>query len=282
MTWFFWIIISVITTAGLNIFQRIVMRDDNRDPYGTNLIFCFLTGVTTLLFALWHGFVLPPIGTHFWNFLISAAFWGFGSLFLFYAYKTLGSSEVAILSALGGVVTILASVFLLGETFTVQRAVGTIFIISSIWLVNQKKDLSFFGKGTVYALISTLLFGLAVTNDTFILRTYDSVSYTPLAFLFPSLLLVLIRPKSIRSFSRLTDVRYSKNMFFLVIFYAVQAITYYIALQMSGVSSQIAPISRSSIILTVILAVIFLKEKDKLFLKFLSAILVTVGVLLIK
>jgi len=282
MTWFIWLVISIVTTAGSNIFQRVVMREKDSDPYGTNLIFLFGTAVFTGIFALWHGFVFPPFATHFWNFLLSALLWGVGSLLLFRAYQTLGSSEIAIISVLNSVITIVASIFLLGEIFTTQKAIGTVLIIFSIWLINQTKDMSFFNQGTMYALIAAVLWGFAVTNDAFILRSYDGVSYTPVVFLLPGLLFLIYKPSSVRSFSRLRDSTFSKNMLLLTAFYAVQAVAYYIALQMSGVSSQIAPIYKSNIILTVLLAVIFLKEKDKLLFKFLSAMLVTVGVLLIK
>lgn len=282
MTWFFWIMFSVFTTAAANIFQRVVMREKDNDPYGTNIIFLFATALMTGLFALSKGFILPPLGTYPWNFFASAFLWGAGSLLLFYAYQILGSSEIAIISSFGAVVTIIASILFLGETVTFQQIVGTILILSSIWIITKKKDMSFKGKGMLYALIVTILFGLAVTNDAFILKTYDAVSYTPVSLFFPALLLLLIKPLSIFSFRRLKNLKYSRNMFMLTFFYSVQAVAYYVALQISGNSSQIAPIYKSNIIVTVLLAVIFLKEKEHLTLKLISTLLVTIGVLLIK
>lgn len=46
--------------------------------------------------------------------------------------------------------------------------------------------------------------------------------------------------------------------------------------------SRMAPLYRAEIILTVILAVIFLKEKDNLKIKILSAIIAALGVVLIR
>lgn len=282
MSWFIWILISVITTAIANIFQRVLMREKDNDPYGTTVIFLFAAAFLTGLFALWKGFVYPPIGAHVWNFAGSMFCWGVGTIFLFLAYQVLGSSEVAIISAFGSVVTIITALMFLGETFTFQKSIGVLLIICSILLLNLKKGMSFFNKGMIYALISTILFGVAVTNDAFILRSYDAVSYTSVSLLLPALLLLILRPKTVSTFKRLGNNLYTKHQFFVAIFYSAQAIAYYVALQMGRNSSQIAPIYKSNIILTVILAMIFLKERDNKWMKLCSAILVTVGVLLIK
>lgn len=282
MNWFFWVIVSVVTTAIANILQRVIMRAKDSDPFGTTVIFQFAAGLLTWVFALWKGFVLPPFGLYFWNFVASTLLWGLGSLMLFKAYQTLGSSEIAIISGLGAIVTIITSIFFLGESFNLSKTIGTILILISIFLVNRKKGKFVFGKGTKYALITTLFFGLAVTNDAFILRTYDAVSYTAVALLLPGVLLLVLRPGAIASFQRLRNAKFSKNMLLLSIFYSAQAIAYYVAMQMGANASQIAPISRANIILTVLLAVIFLKEKENLLLKLISALLVTGGVLLIK
>lgn len=281
MTWFVWAIISVLTTAVANLLQRVVMREKDSDAFGTTVIFQFATAALTGIFAFWNGFVLPPIGAYFWNFLASTLLWGLGSLSLFKAYQTLGSSEIAIISSLGAIVTIISSIVLLGESFTIVKTIGTILILTSIFLVIEKKGKFSFKKGTIYALITTLFYGLAVTNDAFILRTYDAVSYTSVVLFLPGVLLLALRPSAIASFKRLKNMTFTKNMLFLTIFYSTQAVAYYLALQVGGNASQLAPIYKSNIILTVLLAIVFLREKEKLAVKLFSAAIVTVGVLLV-
>ena len=65
MTWHFWIIISVVATAVANLLQRIVMKGKDSDPLSTAIIFQFAIGLFTGIFAVWKGFVLPPIGLYF-------------------------------------------------------------------------------------------------------------------------------------------------------------------------------------------------------------------------
>lgn len=258
------------------------MRKKDSDPFGTTIIFQFLCGVLVALFALWKGFVFPSLEIHFWNLLASAILWGLSSLYLFKAYQVLESSEIAIITACGAIVTIITSILFLGETFTLQQFIGTTLIIVSIILINIQKRKTFtLKKGIIYAFVSVILSGLAVTNDAFILRTYDVVSYTTLGFLLPGIVLLILRPQALTTFKRLSQIEFSRPMILLSLFYTAQALAYYMALTGTG-ASQVAPIYRANIILTVLLAVIFLKERDNLFMKFVSAILVTAGVLLIK
>jgi uncharacterized membrane protein len=282
MSWFIWILISVVTTAVANIFQRVVMREKDIDPYATTVIFQFATALLTGIFAFGSGFVLPPIQQYFWNFTLGGVLWGLMSYTSFLAYQSLGSSEIAILSSFGTVVTILSAMLFLGETFTAQKVIGTVLILSSVILVSFRKNKLSLSRGVWYALLSTVIAGFAITNDAFILKTYDAISYTPVMLLLPGILLLLFRPAAVKSFGRLKNLKYSKNMFFLAIFYSAQAVAYYVALHIGADASQVAPISKASIILTVLLALIFLKEKDNLFLKLLSTLLVTVGVLLVR
>ena len=71
------------------------------------------------------------------------------------------------------------------------------------------------------------------------------------------------------------------NFSAMLIIYAVQAITYYEAIGHGANASQVAPIIKSEIVLTVFLATIILKETDNLSRKIVSAILVTIGVFLL-
>lgn len=281
MNWFAWAAFSVVTTAVANLLQRAIMRKNDSDAFGTAIIFQFATAILTGIFAMWNGFVLPPIGEYFWNFPAATLLWGLGSLSLFKANQLLESSEIAIISSLGVVVTIVSSLLFLGESFNIAKTVGTVLILSSIFLVTEKKEKFSFKKGTVYALVTALFYGLAVTNDAFILRTYDAVSYTSVISFLPGVLLLALRPRAITTFRRLKDMKFTKNMTSLAIFYSAQAVAYYLALHVGANASQLAPIYKSNIILTVLLAIVFLKEKERITLKLFSAALVTAGVLLI-
>lgn len=70
-------------------------------------------------------------------------------------------------------------------------------------------------------------------------------------------------------------------MLILDICYGAAAIFFYTAIEKGANASQITPILQATVIITVILAAIFLKERDHLVKKFICAVLVTIGVILI-
>lgn len=210
-------------------------------------------------------------------------FWNFFSFSCTSNAWCLGSRDTFFLGSGGNHCVI--NIFL-GESFNVQKTIGTILIVSAIFLVNMKKGGFVFGKGTWYAVITAMFYGLAVTNDAYILKTYDAVSYTVLISFFPGILLLALKPRAIYAFKQLKNLRFFKNMLLLSLFYSAQAIAYYVALEVGVAASQLAIIYKSNIILTVILATIFLREKERIkeriIGKLFAAFLVTAGVLMIK
>jgi drug/metabolite transporter (DMT)-like permease len=281
MPWIFFAVINIFSMAIANLFSRVLMKDDKSDTISYAIVFQVLCAILTGIFALWKGFVLPPFQTHYVNFILSGILYGLGSVCMFQAVKYLEASEAAIIAATGTVVTIIASVIFLHEGFSLQKIFGTVLILSSVSIISRNKKL-IMNKGMLFAVASTVLMGLGVTNDAYILKSYDAISYTPIAFFIPAIVIFILQPKSVTKFHTVLSGKTFWNMLLLVFFYSLQAIGYYVAMERGAGASQMAPISRATIIVTVILAALFLRERDHLITKFASAILVTAGVLLLR
>jgi len=157
-----------------------------------------------------------------------------------------------------------------------------ILIFIPIYLLYGGKGKFKLNKGVLYAIGMNICYGLAVTNDAFVLKHYDAISYTPVMLFLPGVILLLINPRAIKRAKDFFVWKRMKNMFLFSLFYGIQAITYYLALQFGAEASQLSTIFKAEIITTIILATIFLKEREKLGLKFIGAVLATAGVLLLK
>ena len=72
-----------------------------------------------------------------------------------------------------------------------------------------------------------------------------------------------------------------KKLGMLSILYAASAITIFSAYQVGRNAAQIAPLNQTSTILTVILAIIFLKERSQLVRKLLGGLLSFIGIVLV-
>jgi len=154
-------------------------------------------------------------------------------------------------------------------------------LVSVVLISNVKKGFKF-NKGVIYALAVGLFYGLAVVVDAFNIKHFDAISYAVIMAFLPGIILLLLNPKAVKGFGVVKNLSFLKKMGTLGFFYSGQAILYFLALAVGGKASQIGPISQAQVIVTVVLAVILLKEKDNLLKKIIAAILVTIGVILMR
>lgn len=281
MHWFIYAILSVVGAAAANILRHILMKDDKSDAIAVAFIFQIFGAGIIALIAVFNGFIFPPIGQYPLNFFLQAALWGTATFFLFKATHYLEASKVTIISTLTSIVAIFASVALLGEQFKLPYIFGTLLIVFSVVYIssNSKKMTS---KGALYALGHSIFAGLGITNDAYLLRYSDTLSFLTIGFLTTGLFLILIKPMSVQKINYILTSAIIPKIAFLSIFYALASIAFFKAIQSGGQVSQVSPINQSAIIVTVFLATVFLKEKDHLLKKVVCAIVVTMGVLLLR
>jgi transporter family protein len=282
MNWFLLSIISVITLAISNLLQRLLMRNEKSNVIAYSLVFQLICAVLVGLFSFARGFVMPPLQELWFNFVLITVLYAAGTLFLFRALQDVEASKTAIITSSRALWTIVVALIFLGESFNLVKTIGVILVLGSVVLVSFKREAVQFNKGIFYALSAAFCYGIAFANDTFILRQSDALSYTTLAFLFPGLLILAIRPRILTEMKTLLNISVLSKMVLLGLFYSTSAITIYLSYQWGGTASQLAPISQSVVILTILLATIFLGERSQLTRKFAGATMATIGVLLLR
>jgi drug/metabolite transporter (DMT)-like permease len=282
MNWFLFASISIFSSAIANLLQKNAMKEEKSDPITYSIFFQFSLAIFTGLFALFKGFNSPPLHEFWLNFLVSAFLYGMGTLSLFKAVKALEASEVVIMAAFGAAATIISSFLFLAESLTILQVTGVFFVLSAIAIVNAKKQQIVLQKGTMYAILGTVCYGLAVTNDAFILKSYDAISYTPIMSFLPGVILIFFRPSSVKQLKKSFTYSSFKSLSLYGFFYSIQAVTYYLSLETGAKASQMAALFKSEIIITVILATIFLNERKSLMRKAIAVVVVTIGVFLLR
>ena len=254
------------------------MKDDHSDPISYAIVFQLALGTISLIFALMFGkFSLPPLHNLTLNFIASSFLWAGATVFGFRAIKTLTAGEVTIITTSSSVISIILSLIFLGESLNSTILTGIILIFASIWLVNNDHLKLTSKSGISFALLSAACAGTAVVNDAVILHQYEAFSYTAIMSFLPGVILMLLFPKKIKHTQVLLNPRSIQLMSIFCLFYSIQAITYYLAFQQGAPVSQLSPFTKSSIVLTVILGAIFLKERQHLIKKIIASILVTIG-----
>ena len=282
MSWFTLALVSIVTLSLATLLQRILMKEEESNPIASAIIFQFMLGAYVLVFALALGrFVWPPSEISYLRFLISALLWAGTTFFSFQAIKFLGAGETSILVSSSAVVSIVLGVLLLKEVLTLPIILGFVLILGAIVVVNSEHLTFKSRRGIIFCLLTALFSGIAVVNDVIILATYEAFSYTAVMSFLPGVILAFIFPKEVVKVKKFLKIKEFRLMALLTFFYAIQAVTYYLAYQEGAPISTLATITKAAIVLTVILAAIFLKERSNLPKKALAALMVTIGAILL-
>jgi len=285
MSWLTLTFISAVALAISTLVERVLMQDEQSDPVAYGFIFQIITGTLIFIYAIFTtGFQIPNLTPLIPNLILTGILYALANYTLFKAFQTTQASEVTILSSSRSIWSILTAIIFLKESFNTIQVTGTVLIITGViavsWIKKQTWKLS---NGHLLSLAAALFLGIAFTNDAYILNNFDNVpSYLVLSFFLPSIVILFFKPKAIFKIKLFLKPKRAFNMLLNCLVYAIATISIFLAYKTGGNISQIAPISQSAIIITITLAYIFLKERDRVLQKILGAILVFVGVLLLK
>lgn len=178
-------------------------------------------------------------------------------------------------------IAILASTLFFSEGLTATKWLGAILIIVGVIAVSIKDTKLNLNKGDLFALIAAFLFGLANTNDRFLVKYFDPYAYVVLGFLLPGLLIGVVYPRKLSLMKVYLEKTVIYKMILLCLLYGLAAVTFFAALQNTPNSSEVFSVNAFGAIITVLLSIIFLKERDYLVRKVIGAIVSLSGLLLI-
>jgi len=282
MTWLAYTILGVFAFAFYYVLSRVFLKAKNTDAISYALLFNLVCASLLIAVVLSKGFVPLDFERYAPNLIVMGLLYTASQIFIFQASKTIEASEVIILSSTRVLWTIGAAILFLGESFNLAKLIGAALILYAVFFVSHKKKRSKFKKGHMYAILAGVCLGLGFVNDAYVLRTADAFSYAALAFILPSILTLLVFPSVMGKIKKQFDAKLLRNTLLLGIFYTIGITASYLAYQNGGTASQIVPIGQSVVIVTVILAALFIGERDNLLKKLVAAVLVTIGVLLLK
>jgi uncharacterized membrane protein len=283
MNWLILTIVSAITFSLSRVLQKIMLKHDESDSFAFSFIFPMLVSLAILGYTLFTGtFELPNLLPVWINMIMMIIFYSVGGVCIYQAFKESPASEVSIIFTSSSAWAVLSAIIFLGEKLAPTNILGILAIIIGVIVINYQKSNWKLEKGHLYALIASFMFGVAFTNDAFIMKYYHTAApYVFLAFILPAFAILLYRPKLIRSLPHYFSKAIIGKLFLTSAIYALSSIAIYTAYKIGGKASIITPIQQSNVVITVILSYFLLNEKDKLLQKIVGAILVFGGALLL-
>ncbi len=281
MSWQMYIALSVVLYSISVLLQRVLVKDNSRSV-AFSVIFQIVTGIMLALigFAV-SDMTIPDLRPLVWNLIVMAVLYGLGNVSIFRSLKDTEASVFTILFSTRALFTITASSLLLHEVLSGRQLLGAGFIFAAVVLVNWRSKRIKFGTGELLAIGAAICFGLANTNDRYLLQSFPFYPFLTIAFIVPAGLVAALYPREMKYIPMFLKGAALPRLLLLCVFYALSAITFYAALQTGDNSSQVAAVNLTSVIVIVLLSVIFLKEREHTSRKIIGAVLSFIGLLLL-
>ncbi|HSX07543.1 MAG TPA: EamA family transporter [Candidatus Saccharimonadales bacterium] len=280
MTWQLFVAINLLTSSLVVPLQRLLLRKEGSDPIAFIVVSQILTGLIMLPFVLAHGFVMPDLAKY--GLLMLAMFILYAIGHVLYA-KTLKQVEASVFQTLlntNTVWVVLMGYLVLKEHFSPINLIGTALVLVSVGLLVERKKPFRLERSVVLGLLVGLIFGVALSLWIYIGKHSDLLSWTMLSFFGTPVIIALVRPKTYKTVDYYFKGDVLVKLAVLAIVWAVDNLASLGAYK-AGTVSIVAPILQSSVILSVLIAIIFLHERSHLKRKVAASVVCFFGVLLL-
>lgn len=250
------------------------------------------TGALTVLLEMLAGIfilVLCPLFEFKWPSSISVYIM-LGMSIIFYTIKDrldtkvmsgIEASTFNILQQLSTTFMIFAGLIFFKEEFVLRKFIGAILIVfSNVFIFYQKGNIKF-DKYVLLGVISNLLLTVALFLDVNNSDSFNLPFYASVTLFIPSILIMIferIKPSDIKNELLCGN---KKAIIITALCWGPTIVANLRAYQLGDVTV-VAPLCALTVILNVIVGYLFLKERDNLFRKVISAILIIVSIILIK
>ncbi len=280
MSWQLLVAISVVTLSISVILRRVMLYNDKSDPIAYAIVFQSIVGLITGTYAGINGFDMPDFSKYGIVIVATCVLYALGNVFAAKALQLVEASAFSVLYASSVIWTIVFGSWLLGDGLTVVHGLGVLLVLVGISILYPVKSNLKLGPGVIWGLISAGLFGVAVIGWTYVARHADVPTWTALSFIIPALMILAIKPKSVTQMKPFLGKKMLMTLLVLGVVYGTAALTSLFAYRDGNVNLVVA-LQQVSIILTTILGIIFLHERDNIARKVYSALVCVIGVILI-
>jgi len=279
-TWWFNIIAYLILQVGFTQFYKLSTKDSKNDGALTVLI-QFLSGVAVLIFIPFFKMQFPKtISTYIFLF-IAIVFYAIADRVTTTARRGLEVSTYSVLGQLSTVFIILWGIIIFKEEIVLKKLLGAVLILFANVLVLYKKGKFEWNKYILFSLLGNISMSIAISVDVGISDQFNIPIYVALTLIIPSILVVIFERIKVKQVIDEFKNGNRKSIILVSLSWGITIIAMLRAYQFGTVTT-IAPLCATTTILNVFVAYFALKEKESILKKILSAVIVIIGILLIK
>lgn len=191
------------------------------------------------------------------------------------------ASTFSIIRQLSTVFMIFAGLIFLKEPFVINKFIGAILIIASNILIFYKKGEGKPNKYIILGIIANICYTIALFLDVNISNNFNLPFYITISLGIPAILISIIEKIKISDIKNEFINGNKKAICITGITWSLSILAQLRAYQLGDVSV-VAPLCALSVILNVIFGYLFQNEKENLTKKIIAALLIILGIILIK
>lgn len=278
------VVINLITASLLVPLQRLFLRDDKSDPVTFTVVSQLITGVLLLPLCGLYGFRLPSLRTYGLLMLGMFLLYAIGHYLYATTLKVVEASTFSTLLNTSTIWILATGYVVLQERPRLNTLLGATIIMISVFMLAKganrgRQDQ--YRRSIAMGLLVGLIFGVAASLWVYIGRQADALSWTVMSFFgTPIIVFLLNPPRLVRQVRSYITPRLLAAIAILSIVWAVDNLASLAAYQRGSVSV-VAPLLQVSVILSVLIAVFFLNERERARWKIAAALVCFCGVALI-
>lgn len=278
--WLVYALLTVFLTSILGILFQVVAHKA-KEPRAFSFVYNAFILLTSLALVGLVGFGKISLSVWLTGLMIlSGIGYGLFQRYQFVVRRHISVPEIQILITPTGLAGYALAIVWLHEVVTPARITGYILVIIATLLVLRKKGLKFtFNKYVFLALFIGAMLSVAGTLDRKVVPHFTNV-LTYSLFLWLAQALVTFLP-----YVKLQDIKHeirSQSWRIPVLgIINLAVLLFQIAAIRLAPATKVGPVTSTNVILVALLSIIFLKERDRVWLKLIAALLATFGLVLI-
>ena len=191
------------------------------------------------------------------------------------------ASTFSIIIQLSTVFMIFAGLIFLKEPFIVNKLIGAFLIIASNILIFYKKGEAKLNKYIILGILANICYTIALFLDVNISNNFNLPFYVAITLGVPAILIFILERVKISDIKSELKNGNKRAIIITGITWALSIVAQLRASQLGDVSV-VAPLCALSVILNVIFGYFFQNEKENLTKKIIAALLIILGIILIK
>jgi len=286
MNWLLLTIFAILSRATFGIATKVLSNNVKVSPITQSVL---LTGAAAILTVLvspfigglsFHGLAsLWPIA------LLMTVSQAFGNIVFFKGLEKLEASSAQVVFASILIWSTILSVIFLGSHFSYLQLVGIFILLGAILLVQYRKGVTLIDRNALYILAAAALFAVFQITSAEMAKTVSAGAYLLTAYLGATVIIGLGYWSKVKAdipaLTKKASVTLKATLFASAtsLLYFVFA---YFAYQKAPDRGVVVVLLTAQVVVTVVLAIIFLKERDYIKRKLAAGVLAVIAGFLIK